>query len=77
MLFIFKDTNILPAVAFTPAENHEIELPITLINQVPCVSAGMRNMSNVHGKIWCIMSQLYSYRGVKGWVYKQFGAFLI
>lgn len=51
LLFIFKDTNILPAVAFTPAENHEIELPITLINQVPCVSAGMRNMSNVHGKI--------------------------
>lgn len=26
-----------PAVAFPPAQNHEIELAISLIHQVPCV----------------------------------------
>lgn len=25
------------AVAFTPAQNHEIKLPISFINQIPCV----------------------------------------
>lgn len=31
--------NISPAVAFSPAQDHQIELPIPLIDQVPCVPA--------------------------------------
>lgn len=41
--------NISPAVAFSPAQNYEVELPIAFIHQIPCVSAknGKKNTKNV------------------------------
>lgn len=38
-----------PAVAFSPAQNHEIELVISLINQVPRVPAREDNLLNTQG----------------------------
>lgn len=40
----FPCGSISPAVAFSPAQNHEIEFPITLIDQVPCVPVKEHNV---------------------------------
>lgn len=54
-------------MAFSPAQNHEIELPITLINQVPCVPARDDNMSNKQrdGTLWVLLLRLKGFQGVQ------------
>lgn len=51
-----------PAMAFSPAENHEIKLSISFINQVPGVPAKEHNLSNTQENVLYIISILYRRR---------------
>lgn len=58
----FACESISPAMAFSPAQNHEIELPVTLINQVPCVPAKEDKLLNREqgatcGDVQCIIKR--------------------
>lgn len=52
----FACGSISPAMAFSPAQDHEIELPIAPINQVPRVPAREDNLLKEQGDVWHIMS---------------------
>lgn len=55
---MFAYSSSSPAVAFSPAQNHEIELSVALINQVPRVPAREHDRLNQQRQmVHCVARQ--------------------